>query len=476
MTKHNKLWARVMTIGAILCGASGPAQAAHIDTDMTAITDAMLASIHELRTLAALATTADPHVASVARKRLRDAGPAGLAAFSELHADAIAAAQRPADPADAGVLARMLGLSSGTAPSAAALQLLDTLDEICAQKDCAPAGLYWYTDLELATAAARASGKPILSLRLLGDLRDELSCANSRFFRALLYPDPAVAALLRGEFVLHWQSERPAPKITIDFGDGRSIESTITGNSAHYVLDSDGHPVDVLPGLTTPRVFIADLQRAAQIARSSAGLAPAARVAALRSHHAARMIDLQQRFDQDLAAIGQPPRSITADGRLEAAPRAGRAAPIAISKSRIEIPMLGALGEDVDSLSDEQLWTRLAERRLAEVALSPGSLALMRKQQWRSGDANRDAADFELALGELRRAIALDTVRNEFDLHRRIHGWFAEAQTTIELSPLNQRVYGELFLTPRSDPWLGLAAPTVYSGLLGGGRRTQARL
>ena len=63
-----------------------------------------------------------------------------------------------------------------------------------------------------------------------------------------------------------------------------------------------------------------------------------------------------------------------------------------------------------------------------------------------------------------------------FDLHRRIHGWFVAAQATIELAPLNQRVYGELFLTPRSDPWLGLAAPTVYSGLLGGGRRVQARL
>jgi hypothetical protein len=275
-------------------------------------------------------------------------------------------------------------------------------------------------------------------LRLLGDLRDELSCANSRFFRALLYPDPAVAALLRGEFVLHWQSERPAPKITIDFGDGRSIESTITGNSAHYVLDSDGHPVDVLPGLTTPRVFIADLQRAAQIARSTAGLAPAARLAALRSHHAARIIDLAARFDQELAAIGQPSRTITIDGRLEAAPRAGRAAPIAISKSRIEIPMLGALGEDVEPVSDEQLWTRLAERRLAEVTLSPASLALMRKQQWRSGDAARDAADLERALAELRRAVALDTVRNEFDLHRRIHGWFVAAQATIELAPLNR--------------------------------------
>ena len=481
MTTNNKLCAWVMTIGAVLCGASEPAKAARALPDMAAITDAMLTSIHELRTLAALATSADPHVATVARQRLRDAGPAGLAAFTELHADALAAATRPQDPADTGVLARMMGLSSGTGPSAAQLQLLDTIDELCAQKDCALAGLYWYTDLEQAIAAARASGRPIVSLRLLGDLRDELSCANSRFFRALLYPDPAVAALLRGDFILHWQSERPAPKITIDFGDGRSIESTITGNSAHYVLDPNGNPVDVLPGLTTPRTFIADLQRAGQLARSTANLPPAARTDALRSHHAARVAQLERRFTRELAAIGQTSRRITADGRLvpdpsAAPPRAGNAAPLAISKAMIEIPMLGALGEDVEPLSDEQLWTRLAEARLAELELSPASLTLLRKQQWRSGDPARDAADLEQALADLRRAVALDTVRNEFDLHRRIHGWFADTSATLELTALNRRVYDELFLTPRSDPWLGLAAPTIYTGLVGGGRRTQARL
>ena len=452
MTTNNKLWTWVMTIGALLCGATGPASAARIEPDMTAITDAMLSTVQELRTLAALATSADPHVAAVARQRLRDAGPAGVAAFTELHAEALAAVQRPHDPASTGSLARMLGLSSGTGPSAAQLQLQDTLDELCAQKDCAAAGLYWYTDLEQAKAAARASGKPIVSLRLLGDLREELSCANSRFFRALLYPDPTVAARLRNDFILHWQSERPAPKITIDFGDGRSIESTITGNSAHYVLDRDGNPVDVLPGLTTPRAFVADLQRAATLARATAGLAPAARVAALRTHHAARIAELEASFNSELAAIGQPPRRVGADGRIEAAPRAGRAALLAVSKSRIEVPMLGALGEDVERLSDEQLWARLADRVLPEIELSAPSLALLRKQQWRSGDAAQDAADCEQALTELRRAVALDTVRNQLDLHRRVHGWFIEATPALELAALNRRVYSELVLTPASDP------------------------
>jgi hypothetical protein len=34
---------------------------------------------------------------------------------------------------------------------------------------------------------------------------------------------------------------------------------------------------------------------------------------------------------------------------------------------------------------------------------------------------------------------------------------------------LNERVYAELFLTPSSDPWLGLVTPDVYTALDNGG-------
>lgn len=95
--------------------------------------------------------------------------------------------------------------------------------------------MYWYTDIEQAKAAARTSGKPILSLRLLGSLDQDLSCANSRFFRVALYPNVEISKLLQDPLILHWQSVRPVPKVTIDFGDGRKLERTITGNSIHYI-------------------------------------------------------------------------------------------------------------------------------------------------------------------------------------------------------------------------------------------------
>ena len=96
------------------------------------------------------------------------------------------------------------------------------LDRVCAQKDAHTSLLYWHTDLPAATAEARRTARPILSLRLLGRLDEELSCANSRFFRKLLYPEGRINQRLRQDFVLHWQSVRPVPRVTIDFGDGRT--------------------------------------------------------------------------------------------------------------------------------------------------------------------------------------------------------------------------------------------------------------
>src|SRR5215813_5539715 len=138
-------------------------------------------------------------------------------------------------------------------------RITTALDAVSQQKNSYLSGLYWYTDLTEAERAARQSGKPILSLRLLGKLSEDRSCANSRFFRTVLYANSAIADLLRDHFVLHWQSVRPVPLITIDFGDGRKLERTITGNSIHYILDSQGKVLEALPGVYGPQAFARSL-------------------------------------------------------------------------------------------------------------------------------------------------------------------------------------------------------------------------
>jgi hypothetical protein len=175
-----------------------------------------------LADLARAALSGDPAAAAQATAALRQTGPAGMEAM----------------------LAACTDSSCGEA-----------LDRVCGVHDCADIRLFWYTDLDAAKAAARATGKPILSLRLMGRLDEEFSCANSRFFRTVFYNNREINQLLRDRYILHWRSVRPVPKVTIDFGDGNRLEQTLTGNSIHYVLDSRGRLLQPLPGLSGPEAF-----------------------------------------------------------------------------------------------------------------------------------------------------------------------------------------------------------------------------
>ncbi|HUS30273.1 MAG TPA: hypothetical protein VMZ53_17315 [Kofleriaceae bacterium] len=210
-------------------------------------------------------------------------------------------------------------------------------------------GLTWNTDLAAAITKARAFKRPILSLRLLGRLDEELTCANSRFFKKLLYPNPTINQLLRDHFILHWQSVRPVPIVTIDFGDGRRIRKTLTGNSVHLVLDPDGRPADALPGLFSPHVFSALLMRA----------------------HGYALADRSKLPELHRQALAQPVPPVTES-------RAMRASMIAPTKHMVEMPMLRAVSPLSDIEGDTR--TNLALHARIHQAFASGA-------QWSSVDA-----------------------------------------------------------------------------------------
>ncbi|MEO3705967.1 hypothetical protein AAFM79_15100 [Trichormus azollae HNT15244] len=66
--------------------------------------------------------------------------------------------------------------------------------------------------------------------------------------------------------ILHWQTVRPLPKVTIDFGEGCKLERTIRGNSIYYILDSSGRPINAIPGLYRLKAFLTQLKQAEVIA------------------------------------------------------------------------------------------------------------------------------------------------------------------------------------------------------------------
>jgi len=352
-------------------------------------------------------------------------------------------------------------------------QLRATLDAICQQKDCDASKLFWYKDLEAAKTASKETGKPILSLRLLGNLNDELSCANSRFFRTALYPNAAVSQLLRDRFILHWQSERPVPKVTIDFGDGRKLEQTLTGNSIHYVLDSEGRPIDALPGLYSPQAFIDNLKDAESAVSSVSNLNGDLnlRREILVKYHRDRYAKLEKNWRSDLTRLGLPTQPLLPLAVTDPNASAMLASRLTVGKAMVELPTLRrTTGEplaEVTPLSpfaklSDANWARLARLYQNRVYLDQGSLNVMQRKL-------SPSASMSTVVGSFERAIAQDTVRNEYVFHAQIHNWFANGEfmnsDKTALTSLNRRVYDQLFLTPASDPWLGLVNENVYTGI-----------
>lgn len=364
------------------------------------------------------AATVDSPAGEQAASALREAGATGLAAMLETPA----ALRNPA------VFNRRL-------------------DQVAGQYRAQNSGLYWYTDFEQARDAARKSGKPILSLRLLGKLTDEFSCANSRFFRATLYSNAEISRLLGERFVLHWKSVRPVPKVTIDFGDGRKLERTLTGNSIHYVLDSDGQVIDALPGLYGPAAFRRGLEEALRAIAESRAHEDWMRDACFNSYYRQRLDDVTHAFAADLTRIGVQ----NAEAVLAGAPL------------------------------DQDAWKQIATLHASDARLDEQSRRVIGEQFPNAPAASavavtKTVVEFPLlrVVAQLEENIGLDTVRNEYLFHRAIYRWLLTGGRP-EVDKLNERVYAELFLTPMSDPWLGLSSAGAYAALEQNGQVTAAK-
>lgn len=352
--------------------------------------------------------------------------------------------------------------------------LVDVIAKVAGQRDAHVSRLYWYEDLDAALARSKLTRRPVLSLRMLGRLDEELSCANSRFFRTTLYANASVSKYLRDNYVLHWSSERPVPVATIDFGDGRRVTRTVTGNSIHYVLDAEGFVVDALPGLYGARDFVTRLERA----RPQATKSPEQRK---RWHETEVQLALAS-FNAAMRQAGQSAAftlpSLPGVDADVAWPSSRAAVPIAMGKAMVEAPMIERLvpGDGGAGLADPTPWNRLAvvsgarlDERARAVVLSKNPVDVTSTEVPRLSPALASQL-----ISNLETAIAIDTVRNEYALHPVIHRWLAE-NPDVSMKALNREVYARLFLTPASDPWLGLVPRLAWSALPNDGIEITAR-
>lgn len=396
--------------------------------------------------LAVEAVSSDSATSATAIRELREMGPVGLDALFVKYATEIETYGKTGDATDDWK------------------RIANALDTVGMQKDDYAAHLYWYTDLEAAKRAAKAQHKPILSLRLLGNLNEEFSCANSRLFRAILYPNAAISKYLRDNYILHWKSVRPAPRITIDFGDGRKIERTITGNSIHYILSEDGDVIDAIPGLYSPDEFMAYISGAYAMNKELRGTAPLLRATPMMRFR-------KQNFDAIVAARDA---AVKKAGVTLVEPKAGTiavmAAPMAMAKAVVvdEYRILRvyddfAKYEPTIKFDD---WIKLAHTFAPKLGIDENSVKFVRRQNAKTGLSE---AEFKTLFSKIDDFVALDTTRNEYLFHTKIYSWLNEGRGNQDLEDLNAKVYDEIFQTPNYDKWLGLYSPDVYTALDGNG-------
>ncbi|HVE58098.1 MAG TPA: hypothetical protein VNB22_14800 [Pyrinomonadaceae bacterium] len=396
--------------------------------------------------LAEMAVSADSAVQAEAIKNLRTMGKDGLDALFQTYSAEIAK------------------FSATGVGDEDWKRITFALDSVAMQKDVYASKLYWFTDLEEAKREAGKSNKPILSLRLLGNLNEEFSCANSRFFRALLYSNSEVSKYLRENYVLHWKSVRPAPKVTIDFGDGRKIERTITGNSIHYILDENGEIIDAIPGLYAPSDFLKYLTKGKELNTTLDALPKDKKELAMLRYRKLMFDDIKAKRNKSVAAA-KVTLTEPKDGT-----DASEVAPRAVTKMITETSILSGISDDFsrfESSINLDDWKKLSKLYAGATKFDEVSVAFIKRQNAGNGLTN---AQFTSLLTNLAGYVTLDTTRNDFLFHTKLYEWLnAQRAKPLELESFNSRVYADLFKTPDSDKWLGLYNTDVYTALDGNG-------
>jgi hypothetical protein len=84
----------------------------------------------------------------------------------------------------------------------------------------------------------------------------------------VLFSSSEVADYVNATFEPAWESVRPAPLVTIDFGNGQTVKRTLQGNIATYVCSPGGIVYDVLPGIYTPAVYRRELETCRALAQA----------------------------------------------------------------------------------------------------------------------------------------------------------------------------------------------------------------
>lgn len=244
--------------------------------------------------------------------------------------------------------------------------------------------------------------------------------------------DPELARFINDRFVPCWESVRPVPQVSIDFGNGKTLRRTLAGNTVMYVCFPDGRVADLFPGIHTPKDLRFGLETALET------------VAAVRGRPSDR---------RSAAVIDWHRQQVTPS------PAAGRTA-TTMSKGAVQGPLLYALGareqpERTGAASapvgDAEAAFARASAWLSDISKQPATLDRIRRR-YTAANAGRKPTPDELA----RMAVEQDSRTNMTFVRSAVHLLFATYPSLPVPGAMRDRVFKELLHVPIDDPYLGL--------------------
>ncbi len=235
----------------------------------------------------------------------------------------------------------------------------------------------------------------------------------------MLFSNEKIARYIDEHFEPAWQSVRPVPTVTVDFGNGVVVTRTLHGNVATYLCSSDGKVLDILPGVYEPETYLMRLQGYTLLSRY-ANSAGARRARAMSDYH---------------------------ERKAEAIERGHR--PVRLFEYRTLASSIAGVERGVKIVLQPEL--RIASRRA--IATSPST---RRRLKPRDPDSPSDLAGWE--------ALTIDTQVNENIRRQLIHRHLAK---TALMTPadITKWLYREVLHADLDDPYLGLKSLLLPDGV-----------
>ena len=283
----------------------------------------------------------------------------------------------------------------------------------------------------------------------------------------MLLSNPQVVQLLNTQFVPYWESVRPVPKVTIDFGNGHKMQRTLMGNTVMYLCLPNAQVVDALPGVYTPEDFLRETNKTLTFLQQLSS-AP----------------EEERTFSRVASTLAAWHRGQVEEALLRERQR------ITFSKSFVESPLLNALG--IPAVDRPQVAQKAVGERAGEgkaVLLPANTAPAMLKSASRERlvtafqslssqmvDISKRAATVQQLEQNLqiarkgtpptpeqlgREVVRLDSRNNVNTMRPAVHVLLATYSTPPTPKSCRDILYKQLLHVPLDDPNLGLADALV---------------